>query len=154
MKNNADIYTSGLSHDINQNIDKGKFPANPKNADITPIFKNLERILKINYRAVSISPTLLKIHEKVFYPHMDEYFNKKCSKYLSGFRMGHNTHYCLLFMLKILKKALAKGTGILLADLIKAFDCISYDLLIAKLNDYGFSKLSLNLIYDYLSGRK
>ena len=55
-----------------------------------------------------------------------------------------------------LKEALAKGltTGILLTDLTKAFDCISHDLLVAKLYAYGFSRMPLKLIYDYLSGRK
>ena len=59
-------------------------------------------------------------------------------------------------MLEKLKKALDNGqcTGILLTDLTKAFDCISHDLLIAKLNPYGFSYMSLCLIFDYLSGRK
>ena len=59
-------------------------------------------------------------------------------------------------MLEKLKEALDKGltTGILLTDLTKAFDCISHDLLIDKLQAYGFSKKSLKLIYDYLSGRK
>ena len=59
-------------------------------------------------------------------------------------------------MLEKLRKALDKGltTGILLTDLTKAFDCISHDLLIAKLHAYGFSKVALKLIYDYLRGRK
>ena len=69
---------------------------------------------------------------------------------------GNSTQHCLLFMLEKPKKALDNGqfTGILLTDLTKTFDCISHDLLIAKLNAYGFSYMSLCLIFDYLSGRK
>ena len=82
-------------------------------------------------------------------------FNGIFSKYLGGFRKGHSTQPCSLYMLEKLKEALDKGltTGILLTDLTKAFDCISHDLLIAKLQAYGFSKKSLKLV-DYLSGRK
>ena len=52
--------------------------------------------------------------------------------------------------------ALDKGlcTSILLTDLSKAFDCISRDLLIAKLHAYGFSRESLRLVNDYLCDRK
>ena len=38
-------------------------------------------------------------------------------------------------------------------DLSKAFNCICYDLLITKLNAYGFDKKASKLIYDYLKGR-
>ena len=38
-------------------------------------------------------------------------------------------------------------------DLLKAFDWICHDLLIAKLNAYGFNRSPLKLIYDYLSDR-
>ena len=56
---------------------------------------------------------------------MHSYFDKIFSKNQCGFRKGFNTQ----------------------------FDCICYDLLIAKLNAYGFNKKALKLIHDYLNGR-
>ena len=42
----------------------------------------------------------------------------------------------------------------LLTNLSKAFDCLDPELLIAKLNAYGLSSPTLNLVHDYLSNRK
>ena len=39
-------------------------------------------------------------------------------------------------------------------DLSKAYDCLPHDLMVAKLEAYGLSKESLQLISDYLSYRK
>ena len=39
-------------------------------------------------------------------------------------------------------------------DLSKVFDCLPHDLMVAKLETYGLSKESLQLISDYLSYRK
>ena len=47
-----------------------------------------------------------------------------------------------------------KMVGALLMDRSKAFDCLPHDLLIAKLDAYGFDKEALRLILSYLSGRE
>ena len=44
--------------------------------------------------------------------------------------------------------------GALLTDLSKAFECLPHDLLLAKLNAYGFSLPALRLVQSYLSNRK
>ena len=59
-------------------------------------------------------------------------------------------------MLEIWKEATDnnKAFGALLTNLSKAFDCLSHDLLIAKLHAYGIDIDSLNILQDYLSNRK
>ena len=78
------------------------------------------------------------------------------SNYLCGFRKGYSTQYCLIVMLERWEKALDKQhlAGALLTDLSKAFDCLNHELLIAKLEAYGFDYSSLALVYSYLSERK
>ena len=43
--------------------------------------------------------------------------------------------------------------GTVLLDLSKAHDCIVHDLLIAKLEAYGFDRDSLKFMYSYLKAR-
>ena len=47
----------------------------------------------------------------------------------------------------------SEKVGTILMDLSKAFDCLPHDLLLAKLNAYGFDLNSLKLMQNYLSGR-
>ena len=44
--------------------------------------------------------------------------------------------------------------SVVLTDLSKAFDCISHDLLIARLDAYGFSRETAAYINSYLKNRK
>ena len=59
-------------------------------------------------------------------------------------------------MLEKWKNAVDKGKvfGALLTDLSKAFDCLPHELIIAKLNAYGFNLPALKLMHSYLSHRK
>ena len=78
------------------------------------------------------------------------------SKYQCGFCKRYSTQHCLLAMLGKWKSAVDKGKsfGASLTDLSKAFDCLSHELLLAKLHAYGFSIAALRLIHSYLTNRK
>ena len=86
---------------------------------------------------------------------MSQFFNNIFLKYQCGFRKSFSTQQCLLTM-KRGKKSFDNGKafGALLTDLSKTFNCLDHELLIAKLNAYGFSLTALKLIHDYLSNRK
>ena len=87
---------------------------------------------------------------------MHKYFDQILSKFQCGFRKGFSTQNCLLYMIENWKESLDQGgnSGALLTDLSKAFDCIMYDLLTAKLQAYGFDNDSLNFICNYLVGHE
>ena len=127
-----------------------------KQADVTPLHKKCNKSLKEKYRPVSILPILSKVFERSMFKRMSSFFDNIFSKYQYGFRKGFSTQQFLLALLKKWKKSLDRGKvfGALLADLSKAFDCLNHDLLIAKLNGYGFSLPTLRLIHNYLSNRK
>ena len=82
--------------------------------------------------------------------------NKFLSKYKCGFRKGCNSQHCLLAMIEKWKKLVDNGNVFqaLLTDLSEAIDCLPHDLMIAKLNSYGFNLTALNLIHYCLTKRK
>ena len=62
----------------------------------------------------------------------------------------------MILLIEIIrKKGEKKGVaGMILVDLSKAFDCMRYVLLVAKVKAYGFALQSLRLIVHYLSDKK
>jgi hypothetical protein len=156
IKDNAELFTDFLHPCINECFESSLFPAFLKNANITPIHKKGSKNFKGNYRPISILPNVSKIFERPIFNQMGTFFEKIFSNYQCGFRKGYSTQHCLLAMLEKWKMAVDKNKsfGVLLTDLSKAFDCLSHELLIAKLEAYGFSMSALRLILSYLSERK
>ena len=127
-----------------------------KSANVTPVFKKGARTSKNNYRPVGILPILCKLFERLIIKQRSEFFESILSKFQCGFRKGYGAQHCLLMMLETWKEATDnnKAFGALLTDLLKAFDCLSHDLLIAKLHAYGLDLASLKIRQDYLTNRK
>ena len=150
-----DIASDYLSKIYNVSKNSEKYPTSLKSADVTPIYKEKERTLRKNYRPVSILPILSKLYESNMNEQILNYIDKHLSPYIFGYRKGYGTQHCLLVMIEMWRKALdeRKVAGAILTDLSKAFDCLSHDLLLAKLDAYGFEKSALKFIYDYLKSR-
>ena len=69
---------------------------------------------------------------------------------------GNNTQYALIAMIEKWKEHFDKNCGIagaIMMDLSKAFDTLNQELLIAKLEAYGFDKSALAILLSYLSDR-
>ena len=79
----------------------------------------------------------------------------KISENLCGFRKYYSTEDALLQLLENWRKHLDKQeiVGAIACDLSKAFDTIPHDLIIAKLEAYGFGYKALKLISCYLTDR-
>ena len=73
-----------------------------------------------------------------------------------GFRRGYNAQHSLIRLIEKWKKNVDNGGefGTLVTDLSKTFDCLPHELLIAKLDAYGFDRSSLKLIHTYLWNKK
>ena len=111
---------------------------------------------KSNYRPVSILSCLSKIFEKIVITQLSEFFDDIFSPVMSGFRKAHRCQDVLPHFTNNAKFSLDDRdvTLALLTDLSKAFDCLSYKLLIAKLHAYVVDKNSCLIILNYFTNRK
>ena len=158
LKENGAIFADFLHflQFIKEFVKKSESPSAIKQANITPGFKKGKRDCKNNYRPVSILSNVSKIFESINFRQISNYMDSFFSNYQYGFRKGYSTQQCLLSMLEKWKRAVDNGKAfkLLLTDLSKAFDCLSHELLLAKLHAYGFSFAALRLIHSYLTNKK
>ena len=140
----------------NKCIIDGKFPDQLKKPDVSPLFKKGNRNDKTNYQLVSILPSLSKMYESLIYNQMNQMTEDALSIFQCSFRKKIWIQHALLAMIEKTINIHDKGGtfGAFLTDLSKVFDCMTHELLIEKLHALNFDMNTLNLIFDYLTGRK
>ena len=111
-----------------------------KLANVTPVHKKGNRSEKDNYRPVSVLHNLSNVSERFIYNQIAQFFDKILSKHQCSFRKGHSAQASLSSSWKVEEECRPRA---LLTDLSKAFDCLSHNLLIAKLNAYGFDNKAI-----------
>ena len=156
IKMSADILDTTIVSIINDMVGKNRFPENAKTANVPPVFKKDDRSSRLNYRPVSLLNIISKVLERWTKDKMVPFINEILSKFISAYRQKHSSNHVLLRLLEEWKKYLddKNFVGAILMDLSKAFDCIPHDLLIAKMEAYGFSFDTLVFFYSYLKRRQ
>ena len=149
--------SNSLTLIVNQMLTTGIFPDSFKKSKITPIFKKGDSSLLINYRPISLLLTISKIFERIIHNQMYEHFNNNnlLAAQQYGFRKLHSTEYATVKLIDHVSKQMESGNipCTLYIDLSKAFDTLSFDILIHKLKYYGFSGTELKLLTSYLTNR-
>ena len=143
---------------INQMITTDIFPDSFKISKITPLFKKGDASLLSNYRPISLLPTISKIFKRILYNQLYEYFNGNnlLAEQQYGFRTNHSTEYAAVKLVDTISKEMESGSTptALYIDLSKAFDTLSFDILLYKLNYYVVKGNAFKLLKNYLTNRK
>ena len=119
------------------------FPENAKVASVTPIDKKTDdKNSVLNFRPISILNCFSKVYENILKTQLVEKMNNLFSPFISAYRESYNTQHVLIRLIEEWRKNLDSNNfvGAVLLDLLKAFDCILHDPVIAKFAGYGFDK--------------
>ena len=148
-------------HVFNLSLRSGYIPDSYKCAKVIPIFKSGSKSEFTNYRPISLLSSFSKLLEKIIAQQIFRYLNKYKLLYdhQYGFRPGHDTEQPILQILDKIYSCLNKTDnpeyfiGIFL-DLKKAFDTVDHDILLNKLEHYGFRGTTNTWFRNYLTNRK
>ena len=143
-----------LTHLFNSSLGSGVMPSLWKSANITPVHKgDIRKLVEKNYRSFSLLPIpakcLERIVHKAIYTHVSPYL----SEWQHGFIKGRS---CCDFFYHQWALVLEDGRQVDVASLAfsKAFDRVSYPILLQKLCGFGISGSLLQWCESYLSQRQ
>jgi hypothetical protein len=148
---------SPLTYICNTSLAQGIFPDRLKLAVVKPIFKNGDRCDPSNYRPISLLSSFSKVFERLVYNRLYEHvsINNILDINQYGFWPNSSTEKLSFELIdEILKSMNNKHlVGGIFCDFKKAFDCVSHDILIKKLEFYGIAGKFNALIKSYFKGR-
>ena len=151
--------TSVIKKLINLSLTNGSVPKQLKNARVITIYKDGSKSSFNNYRPISLISAFGKFLEKIVCIQLLNHFNVHNLFYKNqfGFRAGYDTTHPLLHFTNNIKHSLRTDSNMynlsVFIGLKKAFDTVSYKLLLIKLEHYGVKNYELKWFESYLTNR-
>lgn len=158
LKNNAVALTPPLVWLFNLSMSKGIFPESLKEAIVVPLHKGGDPSQMTNYRPISLLSTISKLFEKIIHGRLISFWTKYniFSNKQFGFLPGRSTEMAIFSHMKEIVGGIEGGEFVasIYLDIMKAFDAVQHDTLLAKLEKAGIRGLFLNWFSTYLKGRR
>lgn len=158
IKETANFIIEPLTYVINLIFDTNTVPSIFKTSVIKPIYKKGDKSSCQNYRPISIITNFAKIFEKILKSRLDSYISKYkiISTKQYGFQKGLSTQDAISYLTDNIYRTIDKGLPSLaiFLDLAKAFDTVTFPLLLNTLENIGIRGNSLSLLSSYIIDRK
>lgn len=156
IKGCAEYLKKPLLHIYNLCIKTSTFPHLWKLSLISPIFKAGEKSNVENYRPIAVLPAPAKVFEQILHSCLWSHLSTFINPSQHGFIPKKSIITNLLTFNNFVLNAFEHGNQIdaVYTDFRKAFDKVDHEILIKKLDNYGFSQDTLKLIISYLKNRR
>ena len=147
-----------LTHVFNLCLTQGIFPNCWKVASVIPLQKDGDKSDVSNLRPISLLPLPGKLLEKIIHKNIMAFLNTYdlLDVRQGGFRKDHSTVKKIGDLTDDLYVAMnnQEVTTAVFIDFKKAFDTVSHNILIQKLELHGVKGMNLKLMKNYLSNRR
>ena len=151
------MISSHLARILNKCLKTGYYPDILKVAKVIPLCKKGSKCDVGNYRPILILSPVNKVFEIILHRRLIDFWNNHnlFTDKQFGFRKQHSTNLALTFLYEYILKQRDNGNSVcgIFMDLAKAFDSVSHQILLSKLEHHGVRGNAIRLFKTHLTNR-